>query len=273
MTAAPPQDVLDAFGLAGRPTRLRGGQGRSWRCDGAVLKPVEHPDHADWAAELSARLREDGFRVPRPVSPGPGRWHHGGWAAFTWVPGERGHGRHDDILAVADRFHRALAGEPRPEFLHARDDAWSHGDRLAWCDLPAEGHAPTRMLVERLLAVRRPVDLSSQLVHGDLEGNVLFAAGLAPAVIDLAPYWRPAAWAAAVVVVDAVTWGGAGEALARRAGRGPDWPQLLVRAELFRLGTRARNEVRGVAAGSSADYAARHRPTVQLVERLVAAGC
>ncbi len=57
----------------------------------------------------------------------------------------------------------------------------------------------------------------SQLIHGDLSGNVLFAAGLPPAIIDFSPYWRPVAYASAVVAVDGVLWFGAGEALLQRA--------------------------------------------------------
>lgn len=269
---SPPADVLEAFGLRGPVTPLPGGQGRSWRCDDAVLKPVDDPAFETWAADLFARLPEDGFRLPRPRQARGGGWQHGGWSAYGWLEGQRGDGRHDEVLAVGDRLHGVLAGEPRPGFLDARDDAWWHGDRLAWGDEGPVGDPPTRAMVERLLAVRSPVDLAAQLVHGDLEGNVLFAPGLAPAVIDLAPYWRPADWAAAVVVVDAMTWGGAGRQLALRAARGPAWPQLLVRAELFRLGTRACNEARRTATGSSADYADLHRPTVEVIERLVSAG-
>ena len=47
--------------------------------------------------------------------------------------------------------------------------------------------------VARLVAARRSVDAVSQLVHGDLSGNVLLAHGLPPAVIDFSPYWRPPA--------------------------------------------------------------------------------
>ena len=39
--------------------------------------------------------------------------------------------------------------------------------------------------LSRLVAALRPVDAPSQLVHGDLTGNVLFAPGLPPAVIEL----------------------------------------------------------------------------------------
>jgi hypothetical protein len=79
-----------------------------------------------------------------------------------------------------------------------------------------------------------PLDLPSQVVHGDLGGNVLFAPGLEPVVIDFSPYWRPPGWALAVVVVDAVVWGRAGFDLAD-ALEPEHRHQLLARATLFRL--------------------------------------
>lgn len=47
---------------------------------------------------------------------------------------------------------------------------------------------------------------AAQLIHGDLTGNVLFAADEAPAVIDFSPYWRPPVFAEAVVVADGLLW-------------------------------------------------------------------
>ncbi len=82
------------------------------------------------------------------------------------------------------------------------------GDRIAWGELPA-GDLGLVPEVADLLAARTPVRAASQLVHGDLTGNVLFADGLPPAVIDFSPYWRPKALASAVVAVDAVVWLGA----------------------------------------------------------------
>jgi prepilin-type processing-associated H-X9-DG protein len=46
--------------------------------------------------------------------------------------------------------------------------------------------------VRWLLAALRPVDLPDQFIHADLAGNVLFADGVPPAVIDFSPLERPA---------------------------------------------------------------------------------
>ena len=79
----------------------------------------------------------------------------------------------------------------------------------------------------------------AQLVHGDLFGTVLFAGSAPPGITDLAPYWRPAPWAAGVAVVDALAWGGADQDLVARWSHLPEWPQQLLRALLFRLAVHA----------------------------------
>lgn len=75
--AGPEQDVLDAFRLNGTPTPLVGGEDRSYRAGDAVLKPAE-PDAAaaTWLAETVASIREDGFRVARPLRTVTGAWAH-----------------------------------------------------------------------------------------------------------------------------------------------------------------------------------------------------
>ena len=77
-----------------------------------------------------------------------------------------------------------------------------------------------------------------QVVHGDVGGNVLFAdaSGLPPAVIDLSPYYRPRAFANAILVADSVAWEHAPLTLAERF-LAPDESraELLARAVIFRL--------------------------------------
>ena len=78
-------------------------------------------------------------------------------------------------------------------------------------------------------------------------GRVTLAAshGRRPAIIDWAVYFRPAAWASAVAVIDAVTWHGMDPTLldlGRDLNLGTDlgtdqWTQMLIRALIFRIGT------------------------------------
>lgn len=234
----PPGHVRRAFGATAHPERLTGGTGQSWRCGGLVLKPDGAPDGTSWLADLLADLPEDGFRLARPVRAADGRWAVDGWTASRWVVGESGPvGHWPEVLAAARAFHRAVAGLPRPPALDARDDRWARADRAAWGEA-APSVAPALVgVVARLRTLAVPVDLPSQLVHGDLSGNVLVAAGarsLAPAVIDVSPYWRPAAYAEAVAVADGLLRWGEDDGLLDVAGRAGD-PALVARGLLFRL--------------------------------------
>jgi uncharacterized protein (TIGR02569 family) len=200
-----------------------------------------------------------GVRVAVPVAATDRRWVVDGWVATRFLEGEPGGWRWDEVLAAGRAFHEAVAHLPRPSFLDRRRSPWDVGDRMAWGDEPLvvrdAGLAP---LVDRLAAALRPVDGASQLVHGDLGGNVLLsAAGAPPAILDLSPYWRPPAWADAVVVVDALVWADAHPSLVDEAGVDP---QFLARAMLYRL-------VTDDVVGQDTSFV--NEPTVELIlERL-----
>jgi uncharacterized protein (TIGR02569 family) len=248
--ARPPARVLAAFGCVGTPVPLPGGQGECWRCGDVVLKPA--PDDAALIATvMNAVVETPAFRVARPVA-APDGWVCACWPAWTFVAGVHRDDRIADEVAVCDAFHAAVAHLPRPAF-----ETWSlyrQADAVAWGESAFDRTAPGGPLLDRLAALREPVDLPDQLVHGDLGGNVLFADGLPPAVIDLAPYWRPAAYARAVVVADAVTWRGAPESVLDAAPF-----QCLVRAVAYRVAVHAR----------AGDLRALRR-TVDLLERRLA---
>jgi uncharacterized protein (TIGR02569 family) len=218
MPGPPPQHVLAAFGVED-PTPLAGGRGRAWRAGELVLKPLDwKPEELRYQAEILGGVAEDGFRVAPPMSE-----IVDGWAATPYLEGAHEAGRWLEIIAAGERFHAALAAVPRPDaLLAARRDPWSTGDRVAFGEQPYEPAAD-------LLAVLEPVDEPSQLVHGDLTGNVLFHPTLPPAIIDFAPYWRPTAFASAVAVADALCWEGAPPALADAVST-----SYLVRALVFR---------------------------------------
>ena len=101
----------------------------------------------------------------------------------------------------------------------------------------AAAPGPLAGQLRSLLAALRPVRLPAQLIHGDLGGNVLFAAGEPPAVIDFSPYWRPAGLALAVAAVDALTWSGADPAILDELAGEPELDQLLAHAHVYRLVT------------------------------------
>ncbi len=143
--------------------------------------------------------------------------------------------RYGESLEVSQAFHRALRPYPRPHFLDVRQDPWSQADRIVWEGAAWEPHPQVAEVYARLTSLTKPLTLKEQVIHGDIEGNILFAPSKLPAVIDFSPYWRPAAFAEAVLVIDAVMWEGAPWSLAGLAGSGESFHQLLVRAAMRRL--------------------------------------
>jgi uncharacterized protein (TIGR02569 family) len=189
----PSPEVLRAFGLTGTPIALDSGQGTSWRVADAVLKPLDmSPDEVAWLAHTYEQIVCDGFRVAVPLQANNGQLVVDGWRATKAVSGRHESGRWKDIIVVGERFHGALIGVGRPEFIDRRTNPWAVADRVAWNDEePADAFMDSKHL-PRLLSLLRPVDEPSPLVHGDLTGNVLFDSRLPPAIIDFSPYWRPA---------------------------------------------------------------------------------
>ncbi|UVY83965.1 TIGR02569 family protein [Brachybacterium sp. NBEC-018] len=216
----PPPDVLRAFGLAGDPTPLTGGQAGAWRVGGTVLKQGVDPLHQEWTGTALGPLDQVGFRLADVRRAGDGRWVVDGWGASGFLPGtssETGSVDWATVLDAGRAFHAATRALPRPAWLAERSDWWAHGDRAAWGDRTEEVMAPLRPLVEALEPLLEPLG-PDQIVHADLTGNVLLEPGSPPGIIDVSPLWRPAAYAEGIVVADALCWHGARADLARRTG-------------------------------------------------------
>jgi len=205
-----PGHVLEQFGVRGEPTLLSGGSGPVFRVGDAVFKrlhsgSLEHDrsvDLAPWLAEVLASVPQVGFRIPRPLQTRSGLWlTDEGWTAWTHVQGRPATVNDvPDCLPSIVAFHRALRQVPRHPLLDRNDSVYGRADVACWGGELASVRAEVEPLVERLRALRRPVEgLDKQLIHGDLNpGNILVARGLPPAFVDLAPFWRPAEFALAL---------------------------------------------------------------------------
>ncbi|BBX60605.1 hypothetical protein TM48_04705 [Mycobacterium shottsii] len=255
----PPEHVLAAFGLTGvEPASLGASWEGGWRCGEVVLSMVAENARAAWSARVRETLFVDGVRLARPVRSTDGRYVVSGWRADTFVAGTP-EPRHDEVVSAAVRLHEATSKLERPRFLTqgpatpwAEVDVFIVADRAAWEERPLQsippGARPTQMtedteqsieLVNHLATLRKPMRSPNQVVHGDLYGTVLFAGTAPPGITDITPYWRPASWAAGVVVIDALAWGDADDGLIERWGALPEWPQMLLRALMFRLAVHA----------------------------------
>jgi uncharacterized protein (TIGR02569 family) len=233
---APPPDVVAAFGGSGDAVPLSGGRRTVWRVGAVALKPLDSdPETLAWQEALLTGLdgRAD-FRVAPPVRSRGGALIVDGWTAWRFEPGQHEAGRWLDIIAVGRGFHRAVNEVPRPVWLDRRVDPWAVADRVAWGEV-----APTEYVgvphVRELMGLLRPLEAPAQLIHGDLSGNVLFADGRPPLLLDLSPYWRPPLTSAAIVVADALVHAAADRNLVEAVADRPDFAQYLLRALIFRV--------------------------------------
>jgi hypothetical protein len=146
-----------------------------------------------------------------------------------------------EVIDAGRAFHRAVAHLSRPACLDERSDPWAAADRGAWGERPVRLHPGFTTIESRLRDALEPAG-RSQLVHGDLTGNVLFAGSQPPAVIDLSPYWRPPEYADGVVLADALSWHDASPALLTDADVSVP---AVARGLLFRLLTTNEMVLRG----------------------------
>ncbi|MFI6739036.1 TIGR02569 family protein [Nonomuraea sp. NPDC050451] len=237
----PPPGVLAALGLTAPVSPLAGGRGRSFRAGDAVVKPVDGAEEAEWSARVFAGLPDAaGFRVPRPLRSRDGAYVVEGWTASEFLEGREGPaGKWGSLIAAGRAFHRELRHLPRPALLDRRDDPWAVADRVAWDEAARPRPTDADELLSRLGELAGPVAAPSQLIHGDLTGNVLFHPGRPPVVIDFSPYWRPVAYAEAVVVADGLLYHRAEPELIEAVLPGREGLHLLARALIFRLATTA----------------------------------
>ena len=256
---AVPERVLEAFEADTAPRRLKGGEGCSWLAGDTVLKPCDAEEEWCWLGTHLPTVEQKGFRLSLPLKARDGRWVVDGWSAQNAVTGSHPEdGRWVDVLELSEVFHRAAAHLPRPP-IDGRTHPWLIGDRVAWGD-DAKSDSP---LIAELLGVRRPLELKPQLIHSDLTENVLFSEEDDPAIIDMTPYWRPAGYASAVIVADAICWRSAdSNRLLPAVAHLEEFPQLLLRALVFRMTVTLELEGEGASL-------ARYRPATDLALRLV----
>jgi Ser/Thr protein kinase RdoA (MazF antagonist) len=231
-------EIAEAFTVRDSLSLLAGGEGRTYRAGDTVYRRETNVVEATFVADLYDNLDEQAFRVPKPQRTQQGAWVSArGWSAWSFVAGrpttvtELPH-----VITALEAFHHALAPTARPGYLVHRDGPFDRADRAAWGTVPTTIDARLMLLVAALVNARRmDVHLPEQLIHGDLnEENILVAPGMAPAIIDMTPYWRPAAFALAVLAY----WLGPYQgdmAILPLFAHVPAFPQMLVRVGLRTL--------------------------------------
>ena len=240
---------MKAFGVrAGGLLPLAGGlEQTAWRAGDIVLKPVQAANHdeGDWIAAVLDVIVEDGFRVIKPVRAADGRWLADGWAAWRWFDGEHERTRWQDVRVAAEAFHRALrvavdaAGvDARPAWLDTRGHRWALAEGVVWRGEPLPTAAiydvPEWELFERFRVAGPPLTVEeaerSQVVHGDIAGNVLVGTDGTPTFIDMSPGWRTPSSAEVQILVEGYAFFGGVESVLAGFDRAD-----IARACAFRL--------------------------------------
>lgn len=255
--ARPSKSVLEAFRLEDDLTQLPGGQGESFHCGIAVLKPAHDPVEAEWSAQVFSALvssGHSGFHVPSPILASNTKYVFQGWTASKFVTGIAGPGeRWLKLLETSRAFHAALQSVQNPDFLSHRSHPWAVADRVAWGEANVDVVPELQEVYQLLLQMRQDVNTTSQIVHGDLTCNMLFSDDETyPTVIDFSPFWRPVEYAEAIIIVDGILDHGGGRHLVELGGTSFKWLQMLVRSLIFRLV--ARSELVGVMGGVGKEY-------------------
>jgi len=233
----PSQNVLDAFELTEIPLPLTGGEGTSYRCGDCVLKPVANQEEAESIAGMLSILKVDGLRVNKPRKTVNGTWTHDGWVAYAYLEGQESKGNVLEKLRVAERLHQGLRDIPAPEFIGKRNHVWEVADNAVWDTTGLSFDDAIQPDLDALMGQLKPVKITSQLIHGDLTGNILFHPEYPPAVIDFSLYWRPADYAKAIIIVDSIVWDDAPLTLLDAIDNTGDMQQFLIRALLWRIKT------------------------------------
>jgi uncharacterized protein (TIGR02569 family) len=264
-SVAPSNEVLGSFGLTGDLTPVTGGRGLCFRVGDAILKPADDEDEAQDVSELAVKVLDRNpsqYRLARPlyVVNDSATYVFQGWTASSFLEASPGPKvRYADIFKVNRAFCADLAVVcmDKPSFVEKRSDRWSEADRVTWgenslADVEKVDSKILRLISPVLEALKKlmkplPLDLKSQLIHADLGGNVLFDENNAslPGIIDLTLYWRPPAYAEAVVVADSLVWAGEGGNLVELYGLDEVRLQLAVRAMYWRNLTFAIDPAKG----------------------------
>ncbi|KAL6365663.1 hypothetical protein LRP88_01664 [Fusarium phalaenopsidis] len=251
MTQPSPR-VLEAFSILAEPVPIDGGRGLCFQAGNVVLKPSDDDQEAEWVAGLCESIMAkapSGYRISRPIRSQHGFVFEGG-TAWALVPGRSAPASNfEAILKACRAFHAdiAIICTERPPFLVERRNRWTEADLVTWgeksirdvADVNADILSLVNPVLQQLSQLRKelPSDIGSQLIHGDLTGNVLFDENnptAPPGIIDITPYWRPALFAEAIVVADGLAWHGQSEDFVEMYGTDEVHSQLLVRALYWR---------------------------------------
>lgn len=254
----PPEYVIQAFSIPDITGELLYSDVGAWVFSSTVLTPAYDPAVISYSATVRDELSIPGMRIAQPLRSKDGRHTVSGWHADTYVSGVPQR-RCDEAIDTSFHLHRFLKDYDRPRFLsttiHYIDteaDIFYFADQISFADDTCEvarqyvennpiSRAAKEVedeifeMLDYLVKQRKRTHLPAQLVHGDLYASLLFFQDLDPGLADFTFYFRPKQWAAALIAIDALTWGGENEELLGRWAKITEWENMLCYALIFRL--------------------------------------
>src|SRR3989339_432644 len=234
----PTQNILQAFNISGKLELLDGGQGTCFRIGNIVLKPTNNPIETSWLAEINNNLQSSEFRVPKYLTAQDDSFIFDGWTASEFLEGEHKTDNYAEAIELSKIFHNELKDIKKPDWFDKKTDVFAIADKIAWGELPLPNFEPARKQLENIFESLKENNLPNQLVHGDWgPGQILFSDPLPPAVLDMTPYFRPANYPIADMLLGAVANDNKDISIINLGKNIEEFDQLLLRALVFRTCT------------------------------------
>ncbi|MDD2656143.1 MAG: hypothetical protein PHQ18_01065 [Patescibacteria group bacterium] len=234
----PTQNILQAFDISGKPDLLDGGQGTCFRVDNIVLKPTDNPIETTWLAEINNNLQSSEFRVPKYKKANNDSFVFEDWTASEFLEGEHKKDNYIKAIELSKIFHNELKDIKKPDWFDKKTDVFAIADKIAWGELPLPNFEPAKKQLENIFELLKENNLPNQLVHGDWgPGQILFSDTLPPAILDITPYFRPANYPIADMLISALANDNKDISIINLGKNIKEFDQLLLRALVFRTCT------------------------------------
>ncbi|MBB5638885.1 hypothetical protein HDE68_004820 [Pedobacter cryoconitis] len=186
---------------------LSGGQNTSVKVGHIVLKPINNPEEYNWMGSALEDIDFEGINVAKPIRSKTGKFIENGYGATNYFDGSFVPNRLKEKLEISRKFHQAIKYINRPLDFELWDNSWKKAQRIAFKKIPIPSDIPSKAteIIESLLNKLSVPSLSTQFVHCDLAGNMLFS-DKQTLLIDLTPGFFPVEYSETLLIVDSIAW-------------------------------------------------------------------
>lgn len=228
--------IARSFGCDMDLVHFPDGQGHTYQCGNMVIKRTGNVAESIALAEIMLALpQSEKLRLPTPLKTIDGEWVVDDFVAWTFLSGADLCGNYEEKVAAIDTYNEIFSTVSKPDFMDHRSDGWAVADRVCWGEQVAVYEPVFQNIIDDITPLLEDITLPEQLIHGDISRHILLESGSAPAVIDITPYWRPANFAHAVMMVTDIAWWEGDISDFEFLRERPHWRQLVIRAALRRI--------------------------------------